>query len=290
MSDTGEDRRVRVSVGVEESFVRLLALHADDVASLFPNQLEAIKTLALAAQKRWINYASGMPLPDGRTIRRWTGTYAASIHIEHDGELRYTIYSDDPKADIIERGSDAWDMRKLLWTSHKTRINAAGKRYLILPFRHGTPGTTVVGQYANREMPVPVHQWWLARDRDTWTSVVTSTFTEPSVQDPNVRVLRRRYAWGDRLTAGDVAELGLDPEREGRNLVGMVRFDAPQGRHGEYVTFRTMGEDGDGWQQPARDGKYPARAALDFVMEHAQGALDRALEADLERLKTMLDD
>lgn len=276
--------RLDISIRLPDAMQRALAAAVDDITAVLPNQARAIARLAAAAHRQWVAYASGAPLPDGSTIRRWSGTYARSIKLEATGPLEYTIYSDDPKAAWIEEGAQGWDMKKLLHTSHKVRESRDGKRYLIWPFRHGTPNTTVVGEYAGAEMPGEVHDWWRARPRDTWSSRVTSTFTEPSLIDGATPVTRRRYAWGDRLTANDLKDMGLDPEGAARNLVGMVRFDSDRREDGRYITFRVLHEDSDGWQIPARDGKYPAQAALDSVMKHYEQIMQAALEFDIEHL------
>lgn len=270
--------RVNLSVGFDNEAIRLLAMSSDSAAELFPNQIGAIARMADIAHKKWISYASGEPLPDGKTIRRWTGSYAQSIKIEHDGQLRYEIFSDSPLAEVIEYGRDAWDMKQLLWSSHKVRENKEGKRYMVFPFRWGTPNTIVLGQYAGREMPVMVHQWFLSREQ----SMITSDYTEKSLQDGTTDVTRYRYQWGDRLSQKDVAALGLDPHSDGKNLVGMVRMKSQMGS--QYLTFRTMSEESEGWVNPKREARQPAKHVYDFLMQHYETVMQMAQAADIDRL------
>ena len=111
------DKQVRVTLTLPGELELFLARAVSDAVELFPNSLRAIAGLAQATQERWIAYASGsLPLPDGRTIQRRSGEYAASIQIEvsypgGDTMVRYVIYSDDPKARWIEEGFPAWDMQ-----------------------------------------------------------------------------------------------------------------------------------------------------------------------------------
>lgn len=283
-----EPYRLDLRISLPRALEQALAAAVDDLTAVIPNQATVIARLAQEVHRRWVAYASGTPLPDGSVIRRWSGTYVRSIQLEQVGPLEFVIYSDDPKAEYIETGASAWDMHKLLWTSHKVREvksgKRAGKRYLIWPFRHGTPGTTVVGEYAGREMAQVVHDWWRERSRTTWSSRVTGTFTEKSLIDQETDVTRRRYQWGDRLTARDLADMGLDPEGAARNLVGMVRFDSSRRRDGQYVTFRVLSEDSPGWRVPEREGKFPAQAALDSVMQHYEQLMEAALQMDIEHL------
>lgn len=282
---------VRVTLGFPGVLEALLAEAMGDVASLFPNSLRALSALAEAAQRRWVAYASGaVPLPSGHVMRRHTGQYAESIQIAVEtpaGAVRYVIYSDDPKAPALEWGTPAWDMRQVLHRSHKARRAKDGHLYLIVPFRWGTPGTLAVGAYAGREMPEPVYTWWLAPERES--SFIVGEREEPSVHDPSVRVKRLVYQWGDRLTPRDVAELGLDPnEGVGKRLVGMVRIRNPEDPRllSAYLTFRTLSERSkEGWVHPGTPALGVAQAVYDWLRGVYPQMMERALQADVERLK-----
>lgn len=282
---------VQVQLGLPGKLESMLARAIGDVGAVFPNSLRAISALAEAAQRRWIAYASGeLPLPNGHRMRRHTGQYAESIQIEvdtGDGYVRYVVYSDDPKAASLEWGTPAWDMHKLLYSSHKARISKKGHRYLVIPFRWGTPGTLAVGAYVGREMPQAVHTWWLQQDReDSW---ITGEYEEPSIQDENVKVRRFTYRWGDRLTPKDVEELGLDPnEGVGKRLVGMVRMRNPEFGflRSEYMTFRTLSEaNPEGWMHPGTPELGVARAVYEWVEQVYPSIMEQALEHDIEQLK-----
>lgn len=281
---------VQVSFGFPDPVEAMLMAAATDAAMLFPNSIHAIAGLAQAAQERWIAYASGeLTLPSGHNMRRWSGAYAESIVITKErataGEfVCFRVTATDPKAAWLEYGTSPWDMKQLLSRSHKVRRGRRG-RYLIIPFRHGTPGTLVVGAYSGREMPVLVHTWWLARDR-SW---VTGSYQEPSVLDPNVSVTRLTYRWGDRLTARDVEALGLDPEHPpGKHLVGMVKMGHPDNnRHNQYLTFRTMSERSPpwSWQHPGTPALAPGEAVYQWVLQQSTELLEAAMEADIERIR-----
>ncbi len=269
--------KISVQLGMPSELEQMLAMSVADAASLFPNQIRAIQGLAQLAQRRWIEYGSGArALPSGRKLNRMTGGYASSIKIAEDGVLQYVIYSDDPKAEWIERGFPAWDMTKLLSTSHKVRRRNDGKRYLVVPFRHKTPGGLGV------TMPEQLHSFMLSPERKA--SVVTGTYSVKSLQDGLTDVTRRAYKWGDRLTRADVTAIGLDPDAEGRNMVGMVKMASNTGH--EYVTFRVMSEDHQGskWQMPEREGYEPARATFDFIQAHYEGLMRVAIEEDVKHI------
>ena len=283
---------VQARISLPDAFHHLLALTVADAKQLFPNSLNQLGTLAMAAHKRWRAYASGdLPLPDGRTMHRWTTKYLDSIKIDVDanpeggGLIAYVISSDDPKAYWLEVGTDPWDMRKILQTSHKVRQTAEGTRYLVIPFRWGTPGTKVVGAYAGREMKMPVYQFMLNRVPE---SFITGTYQEPSLIDPNVSVDRRRYDWGGSLTPRDLHELGIDPNTApGRHMVGMYRMNDPEGGHAQHVTFRTISERSPAgtWMHPGTEGKYPAKATAEWAEREMDSLMRLAMEADINRLR-----
>ena len=148
---------VEVGIGWPSGVERALAVALEDAAAIFPNQVRAIAELAEAGQRKWMSYASGKEdLPSGGKVRSHSGRYLRSIQLEEDGDHSFTIFSDDPKAMDIEEGRDAWSMIDKLHTSHKVRRSKKGTLYLIVPFRHGTPDTVVVGEYAGSDMPADV--------------------------------------------------------------------------------------------------------------------------------------
>ena len=53
----------------------------------FPTLAFAVRRIAQAVHQQWVAYASGAPLPDGKTIRNRTGDYARSIQIRELGDL-----------------------------------------------------------------------------------------------------------------------------------------------------------------------------------------------------------
>ncbi|MHA0048572.1 hypothetical protein [Deinococcus sp. PEB2-67] len=266
-----------IEIGLQGDFEARLASAVADASELFPNQVRALQGLAQLAQRRWIEYATGArALPDGRTLSADSGEYASSIKIRADGALKYVIYSDAPHAEWLEYGGPAWDMRKLLGTSDKVRISEDGHRYLIVPFRHKAPGALGV------TMPQETHSYWLQRDRKS--SVVSGHYREQSVQPGGATVTRNTYLWGDRLSARDLSDMGLDPEGAARNLVGMVRFQH-QDRGGSYLTFRVISDASEnGWQQPAQPGFAPAQATHDFIQQHYAEVMRIALEEDVAGL------
>ncbi|PJA24958.1 MAG: hypothetical protein COX57_05720 [Alphaproteobacteria bacterium CG_4_10_14_0_2_um_filter_63_37] len=253
---------------------------------MFPNLAAAVSMVCEEGQSRWMGYAGGKNLPNGMTITPRTGTYLRSIQIARHGPFHGEVFSDAPHARAIEFGSPARDLKQMLSTSHKVRLSKTGKRYLIIPFRWGTPGSTMSG----RSMPEEVHQWFADKngsfvvgsgDRRSGTGAYWVSTRSP------VRVNAPRYSWGDRLRKQDLSAMGIHGV-SARNMAGMVRMQNPapeakQGaKHSEYLTFRIMTEDSKGWLSPAQPGKFPAKQTAEELRRDAKAVVEEAVRRDVQ--------
>lgn len=252
-------------------------------AGTLPHLSHAVKSLVEGAHQRWLGYAMGMPLPDGKVINNRSGTYSRSILIKQTGEFSGEVFSELPYAESIENGTPARDLKKILDSSMKVRLTRDGRRYLIIPFRHQTPGA--VG--TTNVMPPEVHEWWQGKEK----SFVTSTFRRNSgtgAYDIKTRSLitveARKYHWGHRLGKADIAAMGIHG-KEAKRMVGMVNFRNPgTGNHSSYITFRCMVEGSKGWNAKAVEGKHPAKTVADAMRPIAEEMFKAALQADIEAL------
>lgn len=255
----------------------------------FPHLSFAVQRIAEAALARWQGFARGEQMPDGRTIGIRSGTYLRSIQLARVNDFTAEVYSTLPYASAIEEGAPARDMKRILGSSWKVRVNKQGKRYLIIPFRHDTPGSVM-----GNPMPSAVHEWW--QQPGQTASKIISAIERTSgalgssiVTRKQMTVPGRTYSWGSRLTKGTLQGMGLD-DRQVRRLTGMVNFrEAPHGegaRHSSYITFRVMSEDSKGWIAPARDGYWPARVTADELRPVAEEAFQKAMAADIQAMLT----
>ena len=266
-----------------------------DVASLIPTNINAVNAstfpaLALAvdrvagsAQTMWLDYAGGATLPDGRSMNPRTGRYRRSIQRAERGPFAAEIYSKLPYADVLEKGGPARDLKRMLDTSFKVRVNKKGRRYLIIPFRHDTPGATTEG----RPMPKAVHELWqgMARSNVTGFGERQSGTGAYGIHTRRpIMVATRKYRWGDRLTKAQLAGAGVFGTQQ-RHLAGMVNLRNPTGRggqsHSQYLTFRVMSEDSSGWIARARKGYWPAKSTADRLKPVAEKLFTEAVKADL---------
>lgn len=272
------------------------ALPANNQA--FPRLAEVVARIADSAHKNWVAYANGATLPSGQTISNRTGEYSASIQLAQRGPYSWEVFSELPYARAIEYGSPARDLKQMLGSSLKVRVSAKGKRYLIIPFRHNTPGPTG-GSLQGNTMPAELHAWWqdASRERSTitghgWRDSGTGALafrdrTSGHYRQQHgqvVQVRRRTYSWGSRVSKADLADLGITG-RQASRLVGMVNFRRPGAvggaAHSSYITFRVMTQDSPGWLRPAQPGKYPARAVAEKLQPLAEEAFRRAMAEDV---------
>lgn len=259
-------------------------LHAS--AATFPTLGYAVQAVAQAVQGQWVQYALGEAMPNGQVVKTRDPAYPSSIMLRQTGDFSADVYSELREADEIEYGRPSRDLKKMLWTSPKVRISTKGQRYLIIPFRHGTPGSVQIGN----AMPASVHAWW----KNKAPSHVTGMGERRSglvASDPKTRgplmTPSRTYQWGDRLKKGDLSALGITGTAA-KQMRGMVNMRNPGGQggaaHSQFLTFRNMHESSSGWITKAKPGLYPAMQAGERIQPKAEQAFKKAVEQDLKAL------
>lgn len=262
---------------------------------VFPLLNQAVKAVAQQTAANWQESVHKAKL--------WSGekdAYAASIKWSMTGDFTAMVESDYKYAEEIENGRPARDLKKMLDTSQKVRQTEDGRRFLVIPFRHNTPGNNA----HSRAMPKAVHD--LAKGMAP--SRVTSMGERPSGQvthlspktgmspsgkptqflsNPRTKqhamVASRGYDWGGRLTASSMKAAGIDLATRKR-YAGMVKMDTstPGGaKSSAYMTFRVMMEGSSGWIVPAQPGQQIAKKVVDDMGPKAQLAFSEAISRTL---------
>jgi hypothetical protein len=221
-------------------------------------------------RQRWQEAALRAPLWEGERA-----AYAASITTRMTGPYAGEIVSDYKYVEDIETGRPAYDMKRMLNTSMKVRVSKKGKRYLIIPIRHNTPGSTAHAPAMPKNVYAAARQ--LAPSRITGHGrrlSGTGAYHIPSRSPYTVR--SRQYAWGGRLEAGH--DRKLLPGKKDR-YAGMVRFAA--GKGSTYLTFRVMVEGSSGWVKRPKPGLHIAKAVAQSLERDAASLFPQALATDL---------
>jgi len=249
-------------------------------SSTLPNTAQAVERSANVVVGVWSQIASG-------AFKHASGRYLhaienGKIYPYNNDRFHSAVINNLPYAKYIENGSGSYDMKNILNTSNKVRVSKKdGKRYLIIPFRHGTPGSVEFNP-----MPKAVHQ----AAKEMTPSRRTAVFSEPSQQGAKSykeaqlflsqghpqgkMVTRSSYQWGGRLSKNDVPGMN-------KNNEGMVRFPRDDSTVGtKYMTFRVMKEGSSGWIRPAMPGMHLANKAKNASSFVIQRIITEGFEAD----------
>jgi len=173
-----------------------------------------------------------------------------SIKWQMTGNTSALVSSKDKTVIGIESGFPERDLKAMLQTSQRTRQTKAGKKYLIIPFRHNTPGHGALA------MAMPKHVYDQAKK--LVKSSITGKTTRLSATGETVP--QSVYKWGGRLPAGLTPK--MKPHHTTDIHAGMVRFNTSTGKSksSAYLTFRVMREDQTGkWIVRAKPGLNIAR-------------------------------
>lgn len=249
-----------------------------------PNTAQAVQRSADMAVGIWSNIARG-------AFKHSTGAYLHAIekgliYPYNNDRFQAAVINRLPYAKYIENGTGQYDLKNMLKTSDKVRVSKKdGKRYLIIPFRHGAPGSVEF-----TPMPKAVHQGAV----DLEISRKRGAYMAPSQQQNAAGVMVRRYLyrWGGRLSEQTLTQSGVMGDKrqnwKSSKYEGMVRFPRDSGTPGgKYLTFRVMKEDEKGWIKPPVPGQHLAaktQQAAKFVVSRA---IRQGFEKDIETFTRM---
>ena len=244
-----------------------------------------MRSVAIAVKDRW-----GHSIQEGSKNSR--GMLSQSIQIE-EKDNGFRIYSTDPKRmAIIEFGRGGWDMKQTHLWGTKTRIATAktdspdgrimaGDKYpyLIIPFRHGTPGT--------RQNPMPKEIKNLIdrlkrKNQFGISSVAKRISIEKNRYGEDIE--RKTYQWAVNAHNQSIAAIKHGDERID---LGDTRYSRYRGmvnmQDSGYLTFRIMSAKSrpNSWHNPPVAGKNYLKKSVDFVMPEAEEAFKEALKAEI---------
>lgn len=224
------------------------------IANVIPGVQAAVEQTANETQATWqaaIMHAPGV----------WLGfkkAAAESIRWVDTSPLSAEVFSPEDVTRRIEEGFPARDLKDMLKTSTRTRQTKSGKKYLIIPFRHNTPGQNAHAL----AMPSDIY----AQAKPLSPSAVSGKTTRVSATGHSVP--QSIYQWGGRLPAGLAPK--MKPHHATDIYAGMVRFDTSSGasKSSAYLTFRVMHDGQAGkWLVPAKPGLHIARDVSRAMVE-----------------------
>jgi len=251
-----------------------------------PNTAQAVARAADAVVGVWTNTARG-------AFKRTTGGYAhgiesGKIYPYNGDQFHSAVINTAVNAKSVEYGRTSSDVQKILSTSNKVRVSKKdNRRYLIIPFRHGVPGSV---EYKPMTKDVYKVAKELTVSRKTGARTEPSqqgakTFKEAQLQlahgHPQGKTVERYgYKWGERLSK----RMMIANDLAGKNYEGMVRFPRDSGVGTKYMTFRVMKEGTTGWTYPGLHIAEKAARASKFVV---QRIIQQGFEADKKAFMEM---
>jgi hypothetical protein len=257
---------LRVTVDLSQLF----AANAGIAQAVFPLVSQAVRAVAEEGAFRWKQRVMHAKLWEGEKA-----PYIESIQWKMVGPFEAEIFTDYKQAGPIETGRPAYDQKVMLQTSKKTRVTKKGKKYLIIPFRHNTPGSTALAP----AMPQGVY--------NKVKRISSSYLLKPGTIMPPTRVsgsghvvAQHSYIWGASLKAGLAPK--LQTHHKSDPYAGMKRFNTgtPGSKSSAYLTFRVMMEGSNGWIIPAKPGLYLAQKTSEDLQPLLEEVMGEALKPE----------
>ncbi|WP_311080957.1 hypothetical protein [Paenibacillus polymyxa] len=251
----------------------------DDIIARLSNgqRLPYTRTAVQAAttelvQATWIQYASGAQVSfSGGNFRVGvqTGDYVRSIQdgLRFPDDLTGEVFTTSAHGAAIESGQDARDLKPSLLASPKAKTGANGKKYITVPFRHGTPGAATMPT-----MP-----------KSIYTQARSLSFSRVLSPLPT-----RSYSWGGRIKEDDTGKRSHVGEHPGAGYTwkagkyqGLVKMGQPG--HTQYLTFRRLSENSSkkSWMRPAIKPKPIRQAVIENTREQVQDMIVQGFQQDL---------
>lgn len=201
--------------------------------------------------------------------------YIDSIKSHPISPFEIEVWSDYQIAAEIETGRPARDLKKMLDTSTRVRISAKGVKYLIIPMRHNAPGSDAHGP----AMPPAVY----AQAKQLSKSSITGQRMERNAHGRLVP--RNTYQWGQgnndpmaRLKSGLSPK--LQPHHKSDPYAGMVRMKS-EGKGSQYLTFRVMTSNSNGWIVPAKPGLFIVQKLVDHYRPQFEASMSEAISSSM---------
>jgi hypothetical protein len=279
---------------------------AEQLGVLSDAEIDAkLRDIAESAHDRWKTEARN------RLSRRTAELYADNLQILDVAPGHVSVILIGSFPNMLEQGAPSWDMRSMLRTSAKAKMGRNGYRYMVIPFRHQTPGTegsagapmgsqfgdqaAAVGQRVHNEAK---KLRGTLSGADAEAGIARLRLRDPEAAERHVQRLKqstRNTLWGG------IPELDTKPGVRGRLRegvsgklrahhatdihAGMVRFEktytAAKGSH--YMTFRVISENPDSMRDKRGAAVYPrgkaARARTYWVPAKVANWIHPGLQA-----------
>lgn len=232
--------------------------------------IAAMQDALLLIQDTWIQAVSGNQLP-GMTKAVNDDAYVHSLlrggALQADGPLSGQVHTDYDGAQRIDEGSPPRDMKPSLLNGPHAKVPG---KYTIVPFRHGTPGTTGA-HFA--VMPESIYAQVKNLPRYSRGNGTPSIGNQSGAFPPQSKTFFMPLA--SALDQSAVHGRMTTTTHKTSIYSGMVKAGAA--RHTQYLTFRAVSINSapNSWWYPA----IPPNPIRDAVIAHVQADIERILES-----------
>lgn len=230
-----------------------------------------LKGLAQSAMRHWRNLAQ-------KRLRSSSKTYLDGLSIEESGGTS-KLTLDGVLPNMVELGWQGGDMRQWMLQSGKAKQGKNGP-YLVIPFRHGTPGTS--GRNVGKQMPGAIH---------AEAKKLSHTLSRPGppVSSHGGRLKVHGQALhphkGMQQQARDILESKQKPWHSTSIYTGMIR-KGQKTKSGVqtsgYQTFRTISqhtnEEGKHWVHPGIKPRMLHRDVKRFIGRQVHAIIKTAMQ------------
>ena len=203
-------------------------------AAALPNTAAAFAQAAKYVHNMWTGYLRGeQPLNGIDYMSGVTSAMVRSIKSRYNGDLDYTIYSDNMQLEQKTRGTKevTFDMKEKYPYGKKSRVSKKGIPYLIIPFRWGTPNQKGTKR-AHFNNVIPQKNYETAVKGLNLSKVnIDKNYFEANYKGESIE--RKGYNWAKN------GRLTEDLAWNDRS-VGMVRMKDVASGKSTYFTFRII--------------------------------------------------
>ncbi len=231
--------------------------------------LGAMQDALLLIRETWEKAVLGSQLP-GMTKSIYNEAYANSLTINAKGILEGDVSTDYSGAQRIEQGSSAWDMKPSLLHGPHHKTNKQGQPYTIVPFRHGTPSAT-----GAHFAPMPTSVYKVARKLQGGQNAGNMT-SQYGTQTKNF--VMQTGSMMDK--SADMIGFGSYTHKTSI-YSNMVRKTDTNGKHTQYMTFRTVSTKSDpmSWWHPATAPNHVRDAVVEAVQREVEEIIQNGWKA-----------
>jgi len=273
---------IEMEIALDSPYLQDLVNSLEMVGSkVMPQTMRAFKMASAVVEYTWKSYAMGAPIPGSSArIKNPTGGYARSIKSAMLSPFSRYIYSDWEGARFIEFGTKEYDMKKTHPFGARSRvtkrdvvrkgrvIRRKGEAYLIVPFRHGVPGTL---SYGNIPSLIYNQIRQLIKSGDVQLSqVIRGRKMEENYAGELIP--RKKYRWGSRIHGTGIDQI--------EGLV-VMNTSTPRSQRSQYMTFRVISQNSPAfkWIQKAK----PALNITSHVARNVMGIVQEIIESGLKK-------